>query len=766
MTSLSTSNPGPFCEVTEPTKRTDEPMIPTEGAASGPAWGQYSDGPVIGLDYRTPSRSGRTDEQGRFSYLPGEQISFSIGSLVLGATPARSRITPADLHAGDRAAAAPLRDPRVTNLARFVQSLGDDDDLRAGVLITDEIRAAVKGSGPIDFALPEAEFETHRPVLSCLQRVGRRLRSGPEARNHLRRSLAGIKKWSEVRVPTRDGSYLLADIYRPVQDGRYPAILRLSVYGRSFGTGSNCTLADRQRSEGREDRWFEDRPSELGPMLRYAENAVSANSTDWVPRGYVVVRLDGRGVGSTPGRLEPFSRQEAEDYYDAIEWSAVQPWCTGAVGLLGASYAATNQWNVAALEPSSLRAMIPWASDADAYRDLAYPGGIFNEGYRRGWWANVTSLQCDSPPEDFIAALVDHPFDDPAFYGTQSSGPRSVDFSRIRVPFLTAVSQTATLHSRAGFEAMLEAASPHRQLVVVAANYFSYLYRECLDLQFRFFDRFLRGADGEPGVDAPVRLMLRTGAGDYVWRDETGWPVPGTTCQPWYLDGCRQAPNMVADPLPRTFTLTPAPAGSRATVAYPAGFKAGQSRWATGVSFLSGPLEADLVLAGHFRASLWVSTTSHDMDVFVSLRVVDPDGSEIRYAVRDRHSLAPVTWGCLKVSHRRLDPERSTLRPWHTHRQGDYAPLGGEQEVVAIDVELMPATAAIPSGSRLRLDIQPVEGCGGYLDAAGSQAVRAYDATYHDGAENLIHTGGDYQSCIWLPVVGAEASWSMLGSRM
>ena len=36
----------------------------------------------------------------------------------------------------------------------------------------------------------------------------------------------------------------------------------------------------------------------------------------------------------------------------------------------------------------------------------------------------------------------------------------------------------------------------------------------------------------------------------------------------------------------------------------------------------------------------------------------------------------PLTKGWLKVSHRKLDTERSTgFRPKHTHRRADYAPL-------------------------------------------------------------------------------------------
>lgn len=686
------------------------------GAAT--AGGLLCDGSVTGLGYRTDSLVGTT-EAGRFLYLPGEKVSFFLAATQVGEALAHAVMTAADLYPS----AEPLADWRVINCSRLLQGLGRS--------------AAAEVDGPLRFDVPPDEFA----AASADWFVD--LPSETASRNELRRLLAGIRKEPDVRVPMRDGSFLLADVYRPVGDERYPAILRMSVYGRAFGAGSICNEGDREAAEVREQDWFEGRRSGLTPMVRYAENAVSANAFDWVPRGYALVRVDPRGVGPTPGTLEPFSQQESRDYFDAIEWTAEQPWCTGSVGLLGASYAATNQWNVASLKPPSLRAMIPWAGDADGYRDLAYPGGIFQEGYRRNWWSFVTSLQCRAPESDFVEQLAAHPFDEPDFYGGLS--PRLND---VEVPFLTAVSQTATLHGRAGFEAFGRTRSSDRRLVVVAANYFSFLYRECLDLQFEFFDQYLKGVStGGSERRPPVRLMMRTGHGEYSWRDEDDWPVPGTVYREWYLD----SEGRLAPEQPR----------SEGLVAYSAEYATGGSRSEAGVSFLSDPLSEELLLAGHFTARLWVSATASDMDVFAALRVIGPDGAEVRYAVRDRTSEEPVTWGCLKVSHRATDPDCSSVRPWHTHRRSDLAPIEPGQ-VVEVDIEMMPATAEIPAGCRLRLDVQPVEGPGGYRDAQGRQVGRAYDHSYHDGCENMVHTGPIRRSRLILPVVPSRAhpeSW-------
>jgi hypothetical protein len=47
----------------------------------------------------------------------------------------------------------------------------------------------------------------------------------------------------------------------------------------------------------------------------------------WVPDGYIIIRVDARGCGKSPGRLAPNSPEEFRDFYDAIEWAGVQPWC-------------------------------------------------------------------------------------------------------------------------------------------------------------------------------------------------------------------------------------------------------------------------------------------------------------------------------------------------------------------------------------------------------------------------------------------------------
>ncbi|MEU3986729.1 CocE/NonD family hydrolase [Streptomyces sp. NPDC026672] len=723
--------------------------------------GVFADGPVEGLGFATPTQAGRTGRGGTFQYLPGEIVQFWLGSVFLGTAQAAPLITSLDFYGAEsgRDGLFGRTSAYATNVARFLQSFGTGLDLTDGVLITDEIWNSTSRirPGAIAFDVGEKEFDAQDAVRDLLSVTGHTLRPAGVARNHLHRSAAGIKRLTDVRVPTRDGSYVLADIFLPAAPGRYPVIVRTSVYGRGFPLGSLLTDEDRLESETKQDEWQESGPPDVphgfpASLTHYTENYGSANAIDWVPRGYVLVRADSRGVGRSPGDIAPFSMNEARDYYDTIEWAAAQPWSNGNVGTLGQSYLGTNQWNVGMLAPPSLKAMIPWASDVDVYRELAYPGGIFNEEYRRNWWAWVSSNAPHRPEVDFLDHLAAHRFDGPA-YGPGSEGPASPDLSSITVPFLAAVSQTLNIHGRGGIEAFKQAKGP-AHLLFLAGNYIPFFHEYCLDEQYRFFDRYLKGEDTAPPTP-PVRLLMRTGNGAYSWRDESDWPVPGTEYLSYYLDARPAGTSPAVAGSDRVYSLTDSPGTGSGRIDYSADVpdQSLESRLASGVRFVTEPLTSDIHVGGHFKADLWVSSTTHDMDLFVSVRVVDEVGQEVQYAVKDNASEMAMTWGLLKVSHRRTDPARSQDRPWHTHLESDLLPLRSEDDIVQVEVELLPATAVIRAGQRLVLDIAPVEGRGGQHNPDFSYARREYDHSYHDAAENSLHLGQVRASRLVLPVI-------------
>jgi predicted acyl esterase len=392
-----------------------------------------------------------------------------------------------------------------------------------------------------------------------------------------------------------------------------------------------------------------------------------------------------------------------------------------------------------ALRPPALKAIAPLSSDADGYRDLAYPGGIFLENYRR-WWYNDMVASARNPTSeavDFVGGLLNHPWDDQYYKG---EGILSADFSKIDIPVITSVSQTAWIHSRAGFEAFSQLPSPSKQLLVWDANYLSYMYEDSRQDIEAFFDRHLKRKQPTDEV-APVRIVQRTGDGEFEWQDAATWPIPGTEYRKFFLDVGRKG---------TTGQLGDQPPPIDGVVEYSADVQAAKEL--PKAVFESASLQEELELTGHFRATLWVSSTSSDADIYVALRVMDGE-REVPYRTREPGSVAPLTWGCLKVSHRALDPQQSTTeRPWHTHRRED-AQLLSPIDVVPVEIELMPATGRIPVGRRLRLEVLPAEAPGGI---PGFE--RSYDESYHHGAVNRIPTGQIYASSVTIPVVPRQCT--------
>jgi predicted acyl esterase len=252
---------------------------------------------------------------------------------------------------------------------------------------------------------------------------------------------------------------------------------------------------------------------------------------------------------------------------------------------------------------------------------------------------------------------------------------------------------------------------------------------------------------------------VRTGNGGHYVLEEQEWPLARTTYPRWYLDA---TPSGWSDGRrDDILTVRTEPPTAEASASYdaaldrghpipaPTGYVGGTPRWSTGVSFVSEPLPEDLVLAGYMKAGLWVSSTSSDLDVYVSLRVIDENDREVRYESLvppiDPANIHPVGHGLLKASHRALDPVRSTEHwPVQSHLEADYRPLV-PGEVVFVEVGINPSSALIRAGSRLRVDIQP-------YSPAGIPS-RAYDESYHVGATNTVLTGPDHPSYIQLPIV-------------
>jgi putative CocE/NonD family hydrolase len=578
----------------------------------------------------------------------------------------------------------------------------------------------------------------------------------------------------DVAVPMRDGASLRANVFRPVvpadapagSSTRFPVIMTLGPYGK-----------DVHLSQFMPEAWeaLQRRHPEILAASSCRHLVFETPDPEcWAPHGYVVVKVDSRGAGKSPGRLDVNSPAEFRDFFDAIEWAATQPWSNGKVGLLGISYYAAGQWSIAAQRPPSLAAIIPWQGTFDFYRDRTRQGGILASGFLQRWWnrsvlrnqhGNVDTPLTDlltgerntgpaalSPAElaanraDYIGDLRAHPLEDDWYRS------RTPDLSRIEVPALVVANWGGLgLHLRGTLQGWRDIASRDKWLKVQPGSYFlTFLHPDSVALQRRFFDRYLKGIDNgweaEPRVEVQVRSM-DDGVAQVV-RD-TDWPLPRTEWRRWYLDASAAArfddAGHAADE-GRGGLATQVPAAAL-TDCEPA---------SRGLSFSTGPLSEALTLAGPIRARLWVASASSDTDLFLTVRAFDAQGREATFFSATEPK-SPVSQGWLRVSHRRLDPVRSTeAQPWQAHDRVEPLVPG---EVVAVDVEVWPGSIALPAGGRLDLivagrDFERPEEPGPFKGSG---------FFYHDdpldrppeifGARFTVHTGGERASFLQLPVL-------------
>jgi putative CocE/NonD family hydrolase len=275
--------------------------------------------------------------------------------------------------------------------------------------------------------------------------------------------------------------------------------------------------------------------------------------------------------------------------------------------------------------------------------------------------------------------------------------------------------------------------------------------------QIRFFDHWLKGIDNGVMDEPPVKLAIRKGADAFEWRSENEWPLARTRWTRLYLD--LSQPAAEKSEISGTLEVkNPAAVGSRSYAASSLGSMGSTSAAASqvmgggirpgmGISLETAKLSVDTEITGPIAAVLWVSSSSEDMDLFLTLRNIDPDGKDVMETGQQGLPV-PVAKGWLRVSHRELDAERSLpYRPYHRHQRRLYLKAG---EIVKVEVEIWSTSMVFKKGHRIRLDVQP-------RDGLGSSHYMHYHADYNSGATNTVYAGGDMPSYLLLPVIPASS---------
>ena len=166
-----------------------------------------------------------------------------------------------------------------------------------------------------------------------------------------RRCDAQDRGMGQVPIPMRDGVVLRADLLLPSGKGPFPVLVYRTPYGEKNALSEFTTF----------------------------ENARQ--------RGYAVVVQDVRGRYTSDGAFVPY-QNEGRDGYDTIEWAAKQSWSNGKVGTFGLSYPGAVQWLAAVENPPHLLAMVP-AMTFSSHRNFFYAGGTFDLSWIEWIWDNV-----------------------------------------------------------------------------------------------------------------------------------------------------------------------------------------------------------------------------------------------------------------------------------------------------------------------------------------------------------------------------------------
>ena len=484
----------------------------------------------------------------------------------------------------------------------------------------------------------------------------------------------------ENRVPVRmrDGVTLYADVYRPVDEGRYPVIVSRTPYST--------------------ERF----PSAYAAAVFFAR------------RGYVYVFQDVRGRHESEGVWEPFRNGE-RDGFDTIEWAARQPWSNGKVAMEGGSYLGQNQWRAAQAAPPGLVTIFPSVASTSIYHDWITLNGGWRLSFNFGWGpVRQESRIMQNPGPHTTEGLRAIHYDElqrhlplntmqalagrnARFYDDWLANPDYNDywkplnveemFEKITIPVHTFggwfdIFSQGTLRGYAGMSRKGGSDTARRMSHMVIGpwghgssqsfgdlDFGPHAHVEIMNVQLRWYDYWLKGIDNGLANEPPVKLFVM-GRNEWVYEHE--YPLARTQYRPMYFTSGGRANGAAgdgrlswkepagrapsdrfrydpADPVPsvggNNCCGTPTPAG-------PKDQRPIEGRQDVLV-YTSEPLQEPLEVTGPVKVVLYASSNAPDTDFVAKLVDVHPDGSSYNMAegiirARYRESLSrpvPMTPG-------------------------------------------------------------------------------------------------------------------------
>lgn len=523
----------------------------------------------------------------------------------------------------------------------------------------------------------------------------------------------GMRVERNRAVTLADGTDIYVDLFRPEGVENVPALIAWGPYGKHNGGAVYQQFRDESGTMGGGVRpeWISDYTTFEGP-----------DPKRWCSAGYAVVNVDPRGTWWSGGDYASiWDEREARDCADVIAWAGAEPWSNGKVGMSGVSYLAVAQWWAASVRPPCLAAINPCEGLSDVYREFAFHGGI-PSNFPAFWQTH--RLQYSRAKVEALADMMGpHPLDD-AYW--EAKRP---DLEQVEIPaYVVASWSDQGLHVRGTLDAFEQLSSEHKFLEVHGRKKWeTYHAPASIERQRQFFDHFLKGVDNGVEDWPAVRLEMRRRFYDGVQRTPSTWPPTERSLRELFLDAEHGALVEQAPP-------------AAASARYQADDEA------DGLAF-THVFDAAVDVVGAMRLHLWVAVEeAEDTDLFVGVKKLDAHGDAVDFPYANVLEHGPTALGWLRVSHRALDPERSTAdRPWHTHAVEEPVAAG---EVVEVDVEVWPSGTRFEAGEALQLRVQ-----GG--DVYPGAALWRHVDTRSSGAVTL-HTGASRPSSLIVGVLPAE----------
>ena len=534
-----------------------------------------------------------------------------------------------------------------------------------------------------------------------------------------------VREEPDMAIVLSDGCRLSARVWRAEGAGPVPAILEYIPYRKRDGTLPRDEI-----------------------MHPYVAG-----------HGYACVRVDMRGTGDSDGLMaDEYTIQELADACEVIEWLAAQPWCNGAVGMMGKSWGGFNCLQTAFLQPPALKAVVSVCATTDRFADdIHYKGGcLLGENF--GWGAVMLSYS-SRPPDPMLRGdwrqvwldrLEAEPWLAPRWAGLQERsdywqhGSICEDYGRMQVPVLiwggwadnymnTVAAIVSFVPGSKGIVGPWVHQYPHVAVPGPAVGF--------LQIAIRWWDRWLKGVRNGAEDDPDYRAyVLHSQAPDASARHRAGhWVQRGAVRREiLHLGSAASRPGGFTPPGPPVEYLgrregarvhvaiaTPQHLGMHAGEFFPMGLHGempGDQRHDDALSrcFDGDVLGAPLEMMGAARLTLHLSSDRPLGFVVARLCDVGPDGSSVR-----------IAHGMRNLCHRDSMAEPAPMVP-------------GQVVEVAFDLDQMAYRLA--AGHRLRLALSnsywpfvwPSPEAGVLTVVAG-----ALDLPVHSGGADWVPPGAE-----------------------